>query len=51
LIAEDHGHTGRTLLERIALELGHSDPDAVVAGGLEILTRLRVRDVLLGTRL
>jgi len=50
LIDEGHGITGRAMLERIALELGHHDPDLVVAGGAEILTRLRARDVLLGVR-
>ncbi len=50
LIQQDHRITGRGLLERIALELAHPDPEAVVVGGREILERLRVRDVLLGTR-
>lgn len=50
LIQQAHGIPGRGLLERIALELAHPDPDAVIAGGLEILERLRARDVLLGTK-
>jgi uncharacterized protein len=50
LIQQAHGITGRGLLERIALELAHPDPEAVVAGGREILERLRARDVLLGAR-
>lgn len=50
LIQQDLHLSGRALLERIALELAHPDPDAVVSGGLEILERLRARDVILGTR-
>jgi hypothetical protein len=41
--------SGRECLLRIATELSHPDPDAVVAGGAEILAALRTRDVLLGT--
>lgn len=48
LIQQAHGIPGHGLLERIALELSHPDPDAVVAGGRDILQRLRARDVLLG---
>lgn len=49
LLQQAHGITGRGLLERIALELAHPDPDAVIEGGREILERLKARDVLLGT--
>ena len=49
LIQQANGITSLGLLERIALELGHPNPEVVVAGGVEILTRLRARDVLLGT--
>lgn len=41
--------SGRDCLLRIAAELSHPSPDAVVAGGAEILAGLRRRDVLLGT--
>ncbi len=50
LIQQQHDLTGRALLERIALELSHPDPDAVVTGGREILARLKARDVVLGSR-
>lgn len=49
LIEQAHGMTGRSLLERIARELSHPDPEVVIAGGQEIMERLRARDVLLGT--
>ncbi len=42
--------TGRQALERIARELSHPNPAAVVAGGRELLDELRERDVVLGTR-
>lgn len=42
--------TGRAHLEAIAAELGHPDPQTVIAGGAEILADLRRRDILLGTR-
>jgi hypothetical protein len=41
--------SGRSLLERIAGELDHPQPDAVVGGGAEIMASLRERDILLGT--
>jgi uncharacterized protein len=50
LIQQAHGIHGLGLLERIALELGHPHPEQVVAGGQEILARLRARDIILGTR-
>jgi hypothetical protein len=42
--------TGRAALERVALELSHPNPAAVVAGGRDLLESLRGRDVVLGTR-
>jgi hypothetical protein len=50
LVADASGLSGRAMLELIAVELAHPEPAAVVAGGLEILERLRARDVILGTR-
>ena len=40
--------SGRDCLLQIAAELGHPDPDTVVRGGLEILSALRERDVIIG---
>jgi len=42
--------TGRTLLHRIAAELRHPDPQAVLAGGREILETLRSQGAVLGGR-
>ena len=42
--------SGRALLERIAQELRHPDPKAVVGEGASILQLLRERDIVLGTR-
>ena len=49
-IQKDRRHSGRELLQRIAAELRHPDPETVVDGGLEIMRKLRARDVLLGAR-
>jgi hypothetical protein len=43
--------TGREALERIAKELKHPAPDAVISGGLEILQNLRAEQAILGTLL
>ena len=48
--AEDSTATGRELLGRIAAELGHPDPAAVIAGGATTLAMLRDQEVILGTR-
>lgn len=42
--------SGRALLARIARELGHPQPEAVIAQGAAILAGLRERDIVLGTR-
>ena len=47
LIAEDGYKTGQALLEQIATELNHPQPDIVINGGLAILTDLKKRDVVL----
>ena len=49
-MAEGGERTGLTLLDDIARELGHPQPDVVIAGGREIFNRLHARDVLLGAR-
>lgn len=41
--------SGRELLQQIAAELNHPNPDVVVRGGAETLTALRERGILLGT--
>lgn len=42
--------TGRALLEAIAAELAHPEPEALVQAGAAMLLQLRERDVVLGTR-
>ena len=50
LLEEDQAASGRELLHRIAGELQHSQPDAVVQGGADTLKDLRARDIVIGTR-
>lgn len=50
LLADDDALTGTAALARIADELAHPNPDTVIAGGREILERMRRHDVVLGTR-
>lgn len=49
LIQQQSG-TGRSMLEQITVELNHPNPAAVINGGRETLTRMREREILLGTR-
>lgn len=51
LVIENHAaRPVRALLEDIAAELAHPQPEVVVAGGLEILATFFARDIILGTR-
>ena len=50
VISNDDERCGRALLEGIASELDHPRPEAVIAGGREILEDLRRRGVILGVR-
>ena len=50
LLSEDLSQSGRTILEHIAAEINHTNPEAVVQGGLAILQDLRTRNIILGTR-
>lgn len=49
LLQEDDAQTGRQLLHRIAEEIRHPQPGALVEHGSELLGRLRGLDILLGT--
>jgi len=49
LIREETGTAGRRLLEQIAAEIHHPQPETVVQGGLSILQDLRKRQIILGT--
>ena len=51
LLEENRGAIGRQLLQQIAVEMSHPQPEVVIRGGLEILERLRNRDIIPGTRL
>ena len=50
LLEEDAESSGAELMTRIARELNHPQPGAVVEAGAEILRDLRERDILLGAR-
>lgn len=45
---QGHEVTGREMLTQIASEIGHTDPQVVIDGGLELLNQLKSRDILLG---
>jgi hypothetical protein len=50
LLGEEPTPTGRQALERIAQELGHPDPAAVINHGQTLLNDLKARNILLGSR-
>jgi len=50
LLKQYPDRTGRAVLERIAGELAHPQPDVVLQAGRDLLQQLRVRDILLGIR-
>ena len=49
LLSEDEKITGQAALEKIADELQHPTPQAVIDGGAETLRELKARSILLGT--
>lgn len=49
LIQQENDQTGREMLERIARELKHPEPDVVIRGGQDILNTMHARDIILGT--
>jgi len=51
LFDENDSMTGRQALEQIAQELQHSNPDIVIKGGLDTLSELKHRDIILGTKI
>ncbi len=51
LIKEDKDLTGHALLELIANELKHPNPDVVINGGVEIMKDLHAKDVILGVKI
>lgn len=46
----DTPRNGHALLQQIAEELQHPQPDAVIAGGVQIFTQMRDKDILAGAR-
>jgi hypothetical protein len=50
LLEANSGATGRTLLQQIATEMSHPQPEVVIRSGLDILENLRRRDIVPGTR-
>ena len=48
LIIDNNNKTSRELLEQIVDELNHPQPQVVIHGGLDILTDLKQRNVILG---
>lgn len=44
------GRTGREIAETVAAELGHPEPEAVVAGARDTFEEMRRLDIILGTR-
>lgn len=50
LLEEDGSRTGQQVLEQIAEELQHPDPDVVIKAGHDILLGLREREIILGAK-
>jgi hypothetical protein len=50
LITADDNKTGEQLLQAIATELSHPQPEVVVNGGMDILNNLLKKNILLGTK-
>ena len=50
-ILEEKNITGRVLLEKIAIELQHPNPEIVINGGHEIMQDLREKDIILGVKI
>ena len=49
LVSENDSVNGEQLLNHIAAEMSHPQPDVVVTGGIEILKGLLQKDIILGT--
>jgi hypothetical protein len=50
LLEQNDNQSGRALLEQIATEINHANPETVVQAGLSILQDLQARHIVLGTR-
>jgi hypothetical protein len=49
LMQQDCASSGRQLLQQVAVAIGHSDPERMMAAGSQLLEDLRSKDILLGT--
>ncbi len=49
-LQQESGATGRELLDGIAKEIAHPDPQSVIRAGGEMLAALQAQDIILGTR-
>ena len=50
IIDEDNNETGEQMLNRIATEMSHPQPDVVINGGIAILRELAQKDIVLGVK-
>ena len=50
MIDEDANESGEQLLQRIATEMSHPQPDVVIRGGIETLGDLAQKDIILGKK-
>ncbi|MEM7467889.1 MAG: putative DNA-binding domain-containing protein [Pseudomonadota bacterium] len=50
LMSRDEPESGQSMLEQIASEMGHANPEVVINGGLEIMQQLVDKAVLLGAK-
>ncbi|MGV6859025.1 MAG: HvfC family RiPP maturation protein [bacterium] len=51
LLQENEGRSGQQLLEQIAEELQHPQPEMVIQGGHQILVKLHKREIIPGTQI
>lgn len=49
-ITKNNNQTGREILNSIAKELNHPEPETVIKGGLDIMLDFKQKDVLLGVK-
>lgn len=49
-LTNNNDKSGREILNSIAEQLQHPDPDTVINGGLEIMQDFRTKDIVLGTK-
>ena len=50
LMQENESKSTRELLEQVAGEMGHENPEAVIRGGMDIIAGLQQQDIVLGVK-